>query len=505
MVSNSLGNLPKEILSQILSHLGTVDLCQPALVSTLFNSLCERQIYENVSVVKHAYSHIGETNYNRIRGFFTSLQKRPHRLSYIKEISARLELRMDSGLHAACELFEALPRMPHLTDLTLEIVGGVKPHRGNRQLEQAMIWGCTFERGRMTIYKFFRINPPGEELRGFHALRNLRRVKVYFPSNPIGLQTDLMAYSALQHPAIRNLDLKHIINASLAPPNLPGASGAITHLAMKGCQLPLAAYQSILASISALQSFDYRPTRPMGSLPPGGLVKALGHHSDSLRLLSIKVGAEEMLGLDLSTFTRLSHLQISNIAWNEDARAMAVVGPLKSVSLPRIFPPFLEILTLRNFHNCNFNNLVSWMCGEFPSIKVAALPHLKALRLEAEHLGNEWTLMNSPTYSTSASGFHIDETILTLGERYLRELGLMLCVNDSLLFRKDAQNLGPYDESGPQNVILRLAWKCLPLTEGSEDVATYVEADMEPRGAMERLLLFLRGNSLNGYLSWQDL
>lgn len=503
MTPISLLDLPKELLSLILNHLSTSELCSPALVCGLLNILCEEKIYQSVSVVKYAYSHSGYTRYSSIRCFFNAIKKRPLRLSYIKNVKARLELRMDLGLHHACELFEALLKMPHLTDLCIEIVGGVKPHREHRSLEQSMIWGCTFERGRTAIYKFFRMSVESEDRRGLHALHNLRSLKVLFPSNSIGLQTDLMAYSALQHNSITRLELKHIVNAALAPPKLPRLSSTITHLTVHGCKLPLRAYQSIFESISALEYLDYRPARPMGCLGPGGLVNALARHRERLQSLSIKADTAEMMGLDLSAFTSLTHLQIHNPVWNEDAMNTSQSGILESITMPAAFPPFLDTLALKNFHVCTFVELIKWMETELASLIITVVPHLKELRLEAEHLGNEYTFDSYPMYLTSASAFHVNARVLAIGTRLYRESGVKVTVQDTLLFGQEALAPGPY-ETGPECMTLRLNWDCRPPFEGSDDMVKCAKVEMYPKGAVERLLL-LRGNTLDGQLSWQDL
>lgn len=504
MAPTSLLDLPKELLSQVLDSLTPSELCQPAKTSRILNVLCERLVYQNVSVVKYAYSHVGNTNYDAIRCFFNAIKKQPRRLSYIKEVNARLELRMDSGLYHACELFEALPKMPRLTDLCLEVVGGIN-YRENRSLEQSFVWGCTFERGRMAMYKFFRSSADtgSEANHGLHALKNLRRLTVIFPSASNGLQTDLIAYSALRHKSITRLELKHIVNASLAAPKLPRASGAITHLTLQGCQLPSKAYQSILESMSTLEHLDYRPARPTGSLGPGGLVKALKHHGESLRSLSIKTEAHEMSGMDLSAFTNLTHLQVCNPAWDENAMDPSQSSSRTNLEMPAVFPPCLDTLTLKNYHAFSFNKLTGWTYTTLAMLKPTVLPRLKELRLEAEYLGDENTFDVHPMFLTSASSFHVNGRALALGTRLYREAGIKLSVKETVHLGHQGHTRGPY-EIGPDSMTVRLIWDCRPQFEGSADMVRRVQAEMFPKGAVERFLL-LRGNTLNGQLSWQNL
>jgi hypothetical protein len=483
----SLLDLPKEILSQVIECFDTAELCRSARTCELLNTLCEKEIYCTISVVKYAYSHTGETNYDAIRGFFNAVKRRPERLSYVKEVDARLELRMDSGLHDALTLFEALPKMPRLTELCMEIVGGIQAHRHHRHLEQGLSWGCTFERGRMAIYKFFRISAEHTEPRGLHALRSLRCLKVLFPLNSLGLDTDLMAYSALQHNGITRLELRNIANAVLAPPKLPGASGAITHLTMRGCQLPQSVYQSVLESVSALEHLDIRPRRPTTYLPPGGLPNVLAIHQGTLRSLSIKANAEELLGVDFSGFNSLVDLQLCNPTWNEDAMVISHTEGLDHIPMPASLPPFLQTLVLRDFHPYNFTTLVEWMDNSFSSLKVAALPHLKVLRLEAEHLGEECPLLNSRMYMKGVSTFHINEKILALGIKYLREWGVKLCVRDNLLYGHEAHL--PGHEMDYQAAVSSLNWTCQPRFEGGEDMTKCAEVDVSPKGAIEQLLI----------------
>jgi hypothetical protein len=489
MAPTSLLDLPKELLSQVLDSLTTSELCQPAQANGILNILCERLVYQKVSVVKYAYSHVGKTNYDAIRCFFNAIKKQPRRLSYIKEVTARLELRMDSGLYHACELFEVLPKMPQLTDLCLEVVGGIN-YRQNRSLEQSFVWGCTFERGRLAVYKFFRSSAEtgSEALHGLHALNTLRRLKVTFPSASSGLQTDLIAYSALQHKSITRLELKHIVNASLAAPKLPRASGAITQLTLQDCQLPLKAYQSILESISALEYLDYRPARPMGGLGSGGLVKALAHHSKSIRSLSIKTEAHEMSGMDLAALTNLTHLQVHNPSWDENAMDTSQNSSRTNFELPAVFPPCLETLTLQNYHAFSLNKLTGWTDTTLAMLKPNVLPHLKELRLEAEYLGDENNFDDHPMFLTSASSFHVNDTALALGTRLYREAGVKLSVKETLHLGQEGHTPGPY-EIGPDSMTVRLIWDCRPQFEGSADMVRHVRAEMSPAGAVERFLL----------------
>ena len=504
MASISLLDLPEELLSQVFGFLNLYDLCQSAQTSGTLNELCERLIYKNVSVIKYAYSHVGKTDYDGINCFFNAVKKRPQRLSYVKEVNARLELRMDFGLYHACELFEALPKMPHLTDLCLEVVGGIN-YRENRALEQSMVWGCTFERGRMAMYKFFRLcaSDKSDELSGLHSLNSLRSLKVKFPLRSIGLQTDLAAYSALQHKHITRLELRHIVNAALAPPKLLRPAGAITHLTMQACHLPLRAYQRIFESLSALEYLDYRPARPVGGLDPGGLVNALAHHSESLRSLSIKVGADEMMGMDFSAFTSLTHLQVHNPVWDEDVLDPFQNGAVGSIDMPAIFPPHMDTLTLKNFHVGSFAELNLWMETTLSTLKKTALLHLKELRLEAEYLANEYTFDIHPMYLTSASEFHVNSKVLNSGTRLYREVGVELSVKDTLYFGQEAYAPGPY-ELGSECMSMLLSWKCWPQNKDSKDLVSRMKTEMYPEGAVERLLL-LRGNNLGGQLSWPGL
>ena len=505
MASISLLDLPEELLSHVFGFLSPSDLCKSAPTNGTLNELCEDLIYRTVSVVKYAYSHVGKTDYDGISCFFNAVKKRPQRLSYIKEVNARLELRMDFGLYHACELFEALPKMPHLTDLCLEIVGGIN-YRENRALEQSMVWGCTFERGRMAMYKFFRsfACEASEEVGGLHSLNSLKSLKVKFPLRSIGLQTDLAAYSALQHKHITRLELRHIVNASLAPPKLLRPAGAITHLTMQACHLPLRAYQSIFESLSGLEYLDYRPARPMGHLGPGGLVNALAHHSESLRLLSIKIGVDEMMGMNLSAFTRLTHIQVHNPAWDEDVLDPSQTGAVGSIDMPAVFPPHLDTLTLKNFHISNFAGLTLWMETILPTLKMTLLSQLKELRLEAEYLANEYTFDIHSMYLTSASAFHVNGKVLNSGARLHRESSITLSVKDTLYFGQEANGPGPY-EVGPNCMYMLLNWECRPQHKGSEDMmVSRMTAGMYPEGAVERLLL-LKGNTLGGQLSWQGL
>jgi hypothetical protein len=423
----SLLDLPKELLLQVFNYFTPSELCQPAQVNKYLNLLCEGPIYRNVSVIK--YTHVGKTNYDAIRCFFHAIKKHPRRLSYIKAVNARLELREDSGLHHACQLFEALPKMPQLMDLGLEVVGGIK----NRSLEQSFVWGCTFERGRLAMYKFFRSLTNAEEAdtRGFHALKSLRTLKIIFPVNLSGLQTDLVAYSALQHKSITRLELKNIVNASLAPPKLPRASGAITHLTMQGCLLPAKAYQTIFDSVIALEHLDYRPARPMGVLGPGGLVKALAHHSKSLCSICVKIEAEEMLGLDLSVFTNLTHLEVHNPAWENEFEALnhETVGASCCV-LPAIFPPYLRILTLKNHYSFNFDGLTMWLDTVLATRRATDLSHLKEIRVVHEYLGYENSRDVHPLLLPGASVFNVNIAALALGGRLCRQLGIGLFVNN---------------------------------------------------------------------------
>lgn len=407
MAPTSLLDLPKELLSGVFNHLTPSEMCQPAQASELLNILCERLIYQKVSVIKYAYNHVGKTDYDAIRCFFNAIKKQPRRLLYIKEVNARLELRMDTGLFHACQLFEALPKMPQLTDLCLEVAGGVN-HQSHRALSESFVWGCTFERGRNAMYKFFRsvANAESEETRGLHALTGLRRLNVVFPSDLSGLQTDLIAYSALQHESITRLELKNIVNASLAPPKLPRASGAITHLRLQDCLLPPKAYQSIFESIVALEHLDYRPARSMGVFGPGGLVKALAHHSGSLRSLSIKTEANEMTGLDLSAFMNLNHLQVYNPTWSGDFLGTSQEDGETSFAMPAVFPPCLSTFTFKHSHVFSLGTLTNRMNTTLATLRTTSLQYLKKIRLEANYLGDENTF-DFRLFQTRASAFHM--------------------------------------------------------------------------------------------------
>lgn len=477
LAPTSLLELPKELLMQVFDSFAPSELCQPARANGILHNLCERLIYRNVSVIK--YNHMGKTNHDAIRCFFRAIKKQPRRLSYIKEVDARLELREDSGLHHACQLFEALPEMPQLTDLTLEVVGGTR----NRSLEQSFVWGCTFERGRTAFYKFFRLSTNAEQAgtRGFHALKSLRTLKVIFPVRLSALQTDLVAYSALQHESITNLELRNIINASLAPPKLPRASGTITHLTMRGCSLPAKAYQSIFESIVALEHLDYRPARPMGMLSPGGLVKALAHHTESLCSLSVKTEADEMLGLNLSEFTKLIHLEVHNPAWDEDRRGVIREAVVASCVLPAVFPPYLHTLTLKNYYAFGFEALFLWLATALATRKATDLAHLQEIRLGAEYPGDESSLIFHPIFVQSASGCVVKDRYVALGAKLYRQLGIRLVVEDTLYFEA-------------QSMTLHLKWYCRPRFKGSEDMVIQVDAIMDPEGAFEVLCL-LRENT----------
>jgi hypothetical protein len=160
---------------------------------------------------------------------------------------------------------------------------------------------------------------------------------------------------------------------------------------------------------------------------------------------------------------------------------------LDHIPMPASLPPFLQTLVLRDFHPHSFNPLVEWMDNSFSSLKVAALPHLKVLRLEAEHLGEKCQLRNSHMYLKGVSAFHINETILALGMKYLRELGVKLCVSDSLLYGHEAHL--PGYEMDPRAMVLSLNWTCQPRFEGSEDMIECAEVVVSPKGAIKQLLL----------------
>lgn len=497
MPLNSFLGLPREILSQVIESLDVPELCRSALTCEILNNLCEKELYRTITVVKYAYSHTGETKYEAIRGFFNAVKRRPERLSYVRKVDARLELRMDSGLHHALALFETLPKMPCLTDLRMEIIGGVQSHRQRRSLEQGLSWGCVFERGRMAIYKFFRLSAEDIEPRGLHALQKLQSLKVLFPSNSIGLDTDLMAYSAMQHQTITRLELKNVANAALAPPKLPRPSSTVTNLSMTGCQLPQAVYQSVFESLSALETLEYLPRRPMGNLNPGGLVKALFYHKHALRSLSIKANAEEMAGMDFSEFTSLVDLRLCNPKWDEDVMNITQT-PLDGIPLPASLPPFLETLRLKDFQQSNFAALLEWMETHFSSVKVAALPYLRVLRLEAEHLGHPWRVAKSPMYTSGAAGCHIDGNIMRLGMKYLRDLAVELHVIERVICGQEARVPGP-DELDRQAMVLCLHWTCQADLEGSKDIVNCARAEVSSMSELERILL-LGGSGLDGRL-----